>query len=139
MPALQERVQDISLLVRHFAQKYARKMNKKIDTISAEALKALEEWSWPGNVRELENFIERSVILSDGSVLHVPLDQLQPRATQPSVTLDSMGREYVSRALRESNGAVQGPEGAAVRLGLKTATLYAMMRRLKIPCTEDHD
>jgi formate hydrogenlyase transcriptional activator len=70
--------------------------------------------------------------------LSVPLEQLQPRATQPSVTLESMGREYVIRALRESNGAVEGPDGAAVRLGLKTATLHAMMRRLRIAGTDDH-
>jgi formate hydrogenlyase transcriptional activator len=66
--------------VHHFTQKYARKRNKRIDTVPAEALKAMEEWAWPGNVRELENFIERSVIFSEGPVLNVPLADLRPRA-----------------------------------------------------------
>jgi len=139
MPTLGERAQDIPMLVRHFTQKYARKMNKKIDSIPAEALKAMEEWAWPGNVRELENFIERSVVFSDGPVLNLPLADLRPRAAPPSVTLEGMGREYIVRAMRESDGVIEGPEGAAAWLGLKPATLYAMMRRMKVPRTDSCD
>jgi formate hydrogenlyase transcriptional activator len=81
----------------------------------------------------LENFIERSVILSEGSVLEVPIAELQPQAEPELATLESMGTEYVLRALRECDGVVEGPNGAAVRIGVSAATLHSMMRKLKIP------
>jgi DNA-binding NtrC family response regulator len=76
IPPLRERPEDIPLLVRHFVQKYGRRMNKRIDTIPASAMQAMSEYRWPGNVRELENFIERSVILSCDSELQPPLAEL---------------------------------------------------------------
>jgi formate hydrogenlyase transcriptional activator len=79
LPALRERKQDIPLLARHFVQEFARKMNKRIDTIPPETMSALTDWNWPGNVRELENFIERSVALSHKSVLNAPVDELRPQ------------------------------------------------------------
>ena len=139
MPALGERDGDIPLLVRYFAQKHAHKMNKTIETIPAEVMSALEAWDWPGNIRELENLIERSVILSEGPVLEVPLTELRPQAAPPSVTLEGMGREYILRALRECDGAIDGPQGAAARLGMHPATLHSMMQRMKISRKEYPD
>src|ERR1041384_7726208 len=81
LPPLRDRVDDIPRLVRHFASKPAEKMNKQIDPIPAETMRALTRWHWPGNIRELENFIERAVILSRGSVLNVPVSELQPSAS----------------------------------------------------------
>ena len=66
VPPLRERSEDIPLLVRHFAQKFAQRMKKRIETVPSEAMKALRNYPWPGNVRELENFVERAVILTQG-------------------------------------------------------------------------
>jgi formate hydrogenlyase transcriptional activator len=90
MPSLKERDGDIPLLVRYFTQKFARRMNKTVETIPAEVMSVFESWEWPGNVRELENFIERSVILSEGSVLEVPISELQTQAVSESATLENM-------------------------------------------------
>jgi len=78
MPALRERREDIPLLVRYFVQKFARRMNKPIEGIPESTMQALEGWHWPGNIRELENFIERSVILTQGPILRVPIGELCP-------------------------------------------------------------
>jgi formate hydrogenlyase transcriptional activator len=131
MPALSEREGDIPLLVRYFVQKHTRRMNKIIETIPVEVMNALETRNWPGNVRELENFIERSVILSEGCVLDLPLSELRP---QPApATLEAMGREYILRALRECDGMIDGAQGTAARLGMHPATLRSMMQRIGIP------
>ena len=139
MPSLGERGGDIPLLVRYFTQKFAGRMNKTIETIPVEVMNALEARDWPGNIRELENLIERSVILSEGPVLEVPLAELRPQTAQPSVTLEGMGREYILRALRECDGAIDGPRGAAARLGMRPPTLHSMMQRMKIPREEFRD
>jgi formate hydrogenlyase transcriptional activator len=78
---LRERPEDIPLLVHHFVRQAARRMNKTIDTISSETMDALMPYQWPRNIRELENVVECAVILSPGSVLHVPLRDLQTRIT----------------------------------------------------------
>jgi len=131
-PALRDRAEDIPLLARHFTTKYAEKMNRVIDSIPLETMRALMAWPWPGNIRELENFIERSVILSRGPTLRAPLEEIQ-RDTQPalagSATLEQVEREHITRVLRESNGVVTA---AATRLGLHRTTLNAMMRKLGI-------
>ncbi|MGH9433709.1 MAG: PAS domain S-box protein [Terriglobia bacterium] len=134
---LRERPGDIPLLVHHFAQKHARRMNKQIDTISPEVMQAFERWQWPGNVRELENFIERAVILSPGPALWVPLSELatpeEPKIHPAELsTLEAAEREHILRALRETEGVIAGPKGAAARLGLKRTTLNAKMRKLGI-------
>lgn len=134
---LRERPGDIPILVHHFVQKHARRMNKKIVTIPRETMEALERWTWPGNIRELENFIERAVILSPGSVLQAPLSELSPPEgleTRPAElsTLQAAEREHILRALREAKGVIAGPGGAAIRLGLKRTTLNNKMRRLGI-------
>jgi formate hydrogenlyase transcriptional activator len=139
IPPLRERREDIPLLVRYFAQKYARRMKKPIDTVPVKAMAALTEYYWPGNVRELENFIERAVILSRGTELQLPLAELKQRTKAP-VTVSSNGletlehaeREHIVRALGESKWVIGGARGAAARLGMKRTTLQSRMRKLGI-------
>ncbi|NWG12165.1 MAG: sigma 54-interacting transcriptional regulator [Acidobacteria bacterium] len=130
-PPLRDHPEDIPVLARHFVQKYAREMNRQIDKIPVETMRALQGWSWPGNVRELENFIERSVILSRGPSLRAPLSEIRDDALQPagSSTLEQMEREHVIRVLREEGGVISR---AAIRLGMPRTTLNALMRRLGI-------
>ena len=134
LPELRERKQDIPLLVRYLVQKFARRMNKRIETIPTETMNALVSWEWPGNVRELENFIERSVILSRGPILRVPLVELNLAAedSHSDSTLESLQRENIIRVLRETGGVLGGPRGAAARLGLKRTTLQYKMQKLGI-------
>jgi formate hydrogenlyase transcriptional activator len=139
VPLLSERREDIPLLIRYFVRKYALRMDRDIETIPRETMKALTEWSWPGNVRELENLMERSVILSDGTALHVPLSEMQAESRtagqpgqSPDHSLDNAEREHILRVLRETGGVLSGPNGAARRLGLKRTTLQSKMQRLKI-------
>ena len=133
IPPLRERAKDIPLLVRYFVQKFSRRMNRKIETIPSETMLALVSWNWPGNVRELENFIERSVILTEGEVLRVPLSELRPiYETGGDGTLRDVEREHILRALRESSGVIAGPRGAAARLGMKRTTLQSRMQKLGI-------
>jgi len=135
VPPLRERREDIRLLVKHFVQKFARRMNKSITSIPKKTMDGLMEWEWPGNVRELENFVERSVILTQGSVLVSPLSELKPMTTgEKSVdeTLEATEREHILQALRESHGQIGGPRGAAMRLGLKRTTLQSKMKHLGI-------
>lgn len=134
MPSLRERRQDIPMLARYFVQRYARRMSRHIETIPAETMNVLMNWHWPGNVRELENFIERSVILSEGSALRAPLAELSAHSKSFSSdhTLEAAEREHIIRVLRETHGLISGPDGAAHRLGLKRTTLQSKMQRLKI-------
>ncbi len=136
LPALRDRREDIPLLVRYFVRKFAERLDRTIETIPKEAMKALMDWHWPGNVRELENLMERSVILSDGPVLRVPLSELlvagMEPALQPDHTLDATEREHILRVLRETGGVLSGPNGAARRLGVKRTTLQSKMNRLHI-------
>src|SRR5256712_2808721 len=134
-PPLRERPEDIPLLVRYFAQKYARLMNKQIETIPAGAMTALAKNHWPGNIRELENLIERSVILSRGPDLHVPLGELKAPATSAHngvATLEAAEREHIMRVLRETNWVIGGSSGAATRLGMKRTTWQSKLRKLGI-------
>jgi formate hydrogenlyase transcriptional activator len=137
IPALRERREDIPLLVRHFVDEYARRMNRRIETIPSQAMEALTRYSWPGNVRELQNFIERAVILSPGTTLRAPLDELIQETVQSSQTqlstLVEMEREHVLRALKQSNWVTGGPKGAATKLGMKRTTLAYRIRKLGIP------
>ena len=134
LPSLRDRERDIPLLVRYFVQKFASRMNKQIDTIPEEAMRALQSWIWPGNVRELENLIERSVILTQGTTLSVPIAELRSEmqnAPQNS-TLESLEREHIVRVLRETGGVIAGMHGAAARLGMKRTTLQSRMQKLGI-------
>jgi formate hydrogenlyase transcriptional activator len=134
MPALRERSEDIPLLVKHFVQKFSRQMNRKIETIPDLQMNAMTKWEWPGNVRELEHFIERSVILSEGSVLQAPIEELGGPSDldRGPGTLKSVRREHIIKVLRETGGVISGPHGAAVRLGLQRTTLQSIMQRLAI-------
>jgi formate hydrogenlyase transcriptional activator len=134
MPPLRERAKDVELLVRYFVQKFSRRMNKQIETIPTETMNALSRWEWPGNVRELENFIERSVILSEGTILNVPLSELRPVHGGPrhDATLESLEREHILRVLRETGGVISGLRGAAARLGMKRTTLQSRMQKMGI-------
>jgi formate hydrogenlyase transcriptional activator len=135
LPSLRERREDIPVLVRHFIRELAHRLDRNIETIPTETMNALINWDWPGNVRELENFIERSIILSEGAALLAPLGELQvasPGSGSTSNTLENAEREHIIRVLRETGGVISGANGAAHRLGLKRSTLQSKMDRLGI-------
>jgi len=133
MPSLRERREDIPVLTRYFIRHFARGMNRHIESIPTETMNALINWHWPGNVRELENFIERSVILTDGTALRAPLAEFEAEASgNAERSLEVTEREHIIRVLRETGGMISGPRGAARRLGLKRTTLQSKMQRLGI-------
>jgi formate hydrogenlyase transcriptional activator len=154
VPTLRERSEDIPLLVRHFVQKFSRQMSKAIETIPRETMTTLVEYQWPGNVRELQNVIERAVIVTKGSVLNILGDDLRlsnatliPLAPNAAVNtsafpkgdshnmrtiLDDTERKQILSALDQTNWIVAGPNGAAVRLGMKRSTLQSRMQKLGI-------
>jgi len=135
VPPLRERPSDIPLLVKFFMNKYSKRMGKRIERIPPETMRALTDWHWPGNIRELENMIERALILSPGTTLHVPLGELRSRSTVPPTspenvkTFAASEREIILRALREANGVIAA---AAMKLGMKRTTLNSKMRKLQI-------
>ena len=157
VPALRERPEDIPLLVRYFADEFSRRMNKTIETIPSETMKALCHYRWPGNVRELQNVIERAVILSPGPVLNVPVTELQLHATHVPAgegagagsrkrkpvrsILTEVDRNQIIQALKDADGRVGGPTGAASRLGLKRTTFITRMKKLGIDANgvSEHD
>jgi len=130
-PPLRDHPEDIPILARHFTKKYAAKMERTIEKIPSETMRALVNWPWPGNVRELENFIERSVILSRGPNLRAPLAELLAASTEASSgsTLEEVERDYILRVFRETGGVISA---AATRLGVPRTTLNAMMKKLGI-------
>jgi formate hydrogenlyase transcriptional activator len=137
VPPLRDRSEDIPLLVRHFAQHFARRMNRTIDAIPSETMDALIRHSWPGNIRELQNLIEHSVILSHGPTLLVPLAGLRSNAVPSQVgakqrTMEEAEREHILATLKETKWTVSGPRGAAARLGMNRSTLQFRMKRLGI-------
>ena len=136
MPPLRERQEDIPTLVRYFVQKYARRMNRAVETIPSETLDLLVRYSWPGNIRELENLLERAVIVSPGPVLRVPLSELkipaEPAATGDLLTLEAAEREHILKALQAANWVLAGPRGAAAKLGMKRTTLQSRMQKLGV-------
>jgi formate hydrogenlyase transcriptional activator len=135
LPPLRERREDIPALVEHFVEIYARRMGKEIEHIPAETMSALVSYLWPGNIRELQNFVERSVILTSGNVLHPPLASLKSSAEAESlgpVTLEDAERDHIRKILEETRWVVAGPNGAAARLGIKRSTLYFRMQKLGI-------
>ncbi len=134
VPPLRKRRDDIPLLVEYFVQKCSRRLNKLITSIPKRTMAALTAWDWPGNVRELENFIERSVILTNGSVLAAPLGELQARMSieEQAETLEAVERKRILEALQQSKGRISGEQGAAARLGLKRTTLQSKLKQLRI-------
>jgi transcriptional regulator with GAF, ATPase, and Fis domain len=148
MPPLRDRREDIPLLVRHFTEEFSRRMNKTIETISPATMESLCRYPWPGNIRELQNVMERAVILSRGPALLVPVAEMEQHpTTQPTQEdkpiesrrrrpvrsiVSDVNRDEIIRALQEAEGRVGGPEGAAVRLGLKRTTFITRMKKLGI-------
>ena len=139
MPPLRERRGDISTLVEYFLEHYNRKYNCKARPVSPELMDVLQKYHWPGNIRELENFLERAVILTRGSVLYVPLAELETQAAEEeeqlentNPTLHAAEREHILRVLRETKGQIGGSDGAAERLGLKRTTLNSKLKKLGI-------
>ena len=136
-PPLRERISDIPILVRHFVSMHSRRMGKTIETIPEATMEALKRWRWPGNIRELENFLERSVILTRGLTLYVPMAELkiEEASTIPSIetsTHEAAERDHILRTLRDSKGMIAGDKGAAARLGLKRTTLNSKIKKLGI-------
>src|ERR1700736_1130118 len=139
LPPLRARREDISALVEQFVEIYARRMGKQIEHIPPETMSALTSYQWPGNIRELQNFIERSVILTSGSVLYPPLASLKsaPEAEfLEAITLEDAEREHILKALEHTGWVVAGRNGAAARLGIKRSTLYFKMQKLGISRTK---
>ncbi len=136
LPALRERREDIPLLVRHFVEKSAARLNKQIHFIPDEAITTMLQWNWPGNIRELENFVERSVILSEGAELRPPLAELrheiQRQSSNGGGTLREKEKQHIIEILRQTRGVLSGPNGAAARLGLKRTTLQYKIQKLGI-------
>jgi len=157
IPSLRERKEDIPLLVSYFVQKFAKQMQKQIESVPSAVMKGLTAWEWPGNIRELENFIERAVILTRGKALEVPLTELRKlesemavdaamnkkraarKAFSPGPDINVGAEEYerkqreeIIRALSACKGRVGGADGAAIRLGISRTTLIYRMRRLGI-------
>ncbi len=138
MPPLRERHEDIPMLARHFIQRFARRMGRRIESIPAAVMDALVQYPWPGNIREMQNVIERAVILSPGPALQIPPGDLTPDAASADmpagavVTLADAEREHILSVLRETRWVLGGPQGAAARLGMARSTLQWKMKKLGI-------
>jgi transcriptional regulator with GAF, ATPase, and Fis domain len=134
VPPLRERVEDIPILVEHFTKHHARHCRRTITSISPATMAALCRYHWPGNIRELENLIERSVILSQGRSLEVPLGELKPTDAKTAFapTLEDIQRQHILRALEECHWVIAGPAGAAVKLGMKRTSFQYKMQKLGI-------
>jgi len=138
VPPLRDRREDIPLLTRYFVQKHAQRMGRNIDTIPTSVLEAITNSDWPGNIRELQNVLERSVILTNGNVLQVPMTELTGKTIpitlngKPPAEPHNAERASILKALEEARGQVGGPDGAAARLGLKRTTLQSRMRKFNI-------
>ena len=133
VPPLRQRKEDIPLMVDHFASKFAKRLGKTITSVSSRSLQRLQAHSWPGNVRELANVIERAVIHTQSSVLHLADSLEQTREESPAtLSLEEMEREYIIRILENTGWRVEGPYGAAKVLGLNASTLRARMNKFGI-------
>jgi transcriptional regulator with GAF, ATPase, and Fis domain len=135
LPPLRERVQDIPPLTEFFVAKFAASLNKPIDLIPDEVIAVLKAHDWPGNIRELQNFIERAVLFSPGSVLRLPLglkQTVKQSSESTSRTLADADREHILETLKQTDWLIGGQDGAANRLGLPRTTLIYKMRKLGI-------
>jgi formate hydrogenlyase transcriptional activator len=140
LPPLRERKADIPEFVRYFIEQFATSMDKIIDTIPEETMRAIVRHSWPGNIRELQNYVARAVILSNDGVFEpAPLEKYEPAQMEvANPTLEDKVRQEIVAACQRANWKLGGPRGAAARLGLKRTTLFYKMRRMGIAPPEDH-
>jgi formate hydrogenlyase transcriptional activator len=140
VPALRDRVDDIPLLVEYLVDRYAKKAGKKIRSMSKETLNLFRSYDWPGNIRELQNVVERAVVLCDGDIFCVDPSWLAPASSSPTTTqtirlvadLAERERAMIEDALREAEGLISGPTGAAAKLGMPRQTLESKIRKLGI-------
>ncbi len=145
LPPLRDRPEDIPALVRHFIAKYAGRMNKIVEDVPPETMRAMVAYHWPGNIRQLQNFVEHGVIVSRGPLFQPPLSQLRPPKessagddkTTGGKTLEDATRDHVLQTLEATKWVVGGRHGAAARLGIARTTLIAKMRRLGIEPARD--
>ena len=136
MPPLRERRQDIPLLVNYFIRKISKRLGKSIDLVPVNVMQALQDYHWPGNIRELENVLERAVINSSGSKLHLVDELKKPhKATGANRSLADVEREYIRQVLEQTHWKVSGKNSAAEILGLDRSTLRARIRKLEIKKT----
>ena len=135
LPPLRMRVKDIPELAKHFIDKYAKKFGRRFESISKDAMKALQAYHWPGNVRELEHVIERAVITSPEPVFQL-IDQLESRSCQGGegtlYEFEAMAREHILQVLQKTRWKIEGADGAAAILGLKPSTLRFRIKKLGI-------
>jgi len=140
LPPLRERSEDIPLLVQHCVEHHARTVGRRIDVIPSEVMETLVRYPWPGNVRELQNVLHRAVILSQGGSLTLPPLEAPVKSALPSAprtqTYEETVRQRIIEVLRETNGLIGGPRGAAARLGLKRSTLHSKIQKLGITRAE---
>jgi transcriptional regulator with GAF, ATPase, and Fis domain len=140
MPPLRERREDIPVLVEYFIDRCARNAGKDIRGINKKSLDLLQSCPWPGNIRELQNVIERSVIMCETENFSVdetwlpqwPVASEAQSQSSFSQKLASQEKEMIESALRESEGRVFGPSGAAAKLGISRSTLESKIRSLRI-------
>jgi len=139
VPPLRERVDDIPLLLQYLTERYASKAGKRIGSVKKKTMDLFQAYDWPGNIRELQNVVERAVILCDGDTLEVDEAWLQRESPKAAVATRGLGRpnenqekEIIECALRECQGRVSGPLGAAAKLGIPRSTLESRIRILRI-------
>ena len=139
VPALRERRSDVPLLVEYFAHRYAKRLGKRIRSVTKETSKLLQSYDWPGNIRELQNVIERAVIVCDSDTLSIDARWLSgrspgtaPVASLSTGTLATHEKDAIEAALKDSKGRVAGPFGAAGRLGVPASTLESKIKALNI-------
>ncbi|RPH72771.1 AAA family ATPase [bacterium] len=135
LPSLRDRREDIPLLARHLADRFARQLRKKVEPIPPQVMRTLQEYHWPGNIRELENVLQRAIILTSDGVLslnEISLPLNVEQSAPPSTTLEAVEREHILRVLVATSWRIEGPRGAAQVLGLKPSTLRSRLQKLAI-------
>jgi transcriptional regulator with GAF, ATPase, and Fis domain len=139
VPALRDRRRDIPLLVRHFAEKYARSMDRPVPEITRSTMELLESYDWPGNIRELMNVIQRAEVLSQSGTLEIAEVgwTAEKRKTDgpPPTALVEIERRHITQMLEEHEGRIEGPRGAAKALAMRPSTLRSRMSKLGIART----
>ena len=122
-------------------ERYAKKAGKRIRSVSKNTLDLFQGYDWPGNIRELQNVVERAVVLCEGEIFCVDPSWLTPSPTSRNsiaqttpLVADLAEREkaMIESALREAEGLISGPTGAAARLGIPRQTLESKIRKLGI-------